>query len=82
MAKNEITKNNSFPLILTGTDLVIIGASDADTNENNGKFDFRIVSVTPKPYELDFYLNQNPGTRTGTISFKGCLDHEVRGLIV
>lgn len=53
-------------------------ASDFDTGKN-GVFDFKIVSVTPKPHELEFFLNQR--SSTGSISFKGCLDHEVRGLI-
>ncbi|XP_040920169.1 cadherin-13 isoform X2 [Toxotes jaculatrix] len=58
-----------------GTGLIIIKATDADSG-NNKIFDLRIVSVTPKPEELEFYLNQINGDQIGTISFKGCLDHE------
>uniref|UniRef100_A0A8P4G384 Cadherin domain-containing protein n=1 Tax=Dicentrarchus labrax TaxID=13489 RepID=A0A8P4G384_DICLA len=61
---------------LQGTEVITIRASDDDTSKNNGIFNFKIVSVTPKPHELEFYLTQNNATRTATISFKGCLDHE------
>ncbi|XP_045911482.1 cadherin-like protein 26 [Micropterus dolomieu] len=56
-----------------GTEVITIMASDFDTGKN-GVFDFKIVSVTPKPHELEFFLNQR--NSTGRISFKGCLDHE------
>ncbi|XP_038590697.1 cadherin-like protein 26 isoform X1 [Micropterus salmoides] len=56
-----------------GTEIITIMASDFDTGKN-GVFDFKIVSVTPKPHELEFFLNQR--SSTGSISFKGCLDHE------
>ncbi|XP_035511826.1 cadherin-2-like [Morone saxatilis] len=61
---------------LQGTDLITIKASDIDTGKNNGIFDFKIVSVTPPPHELEFTLTKNHAAQTGTISFKGCLDHE------
>lgn len=60
--------------------MITIKANDYDENEN-GIFNLRIVSVTPTPHELEFYLTQIAGTQTGTISFKGCLDHEVGELI-
>lgn len=56
-----------------------VKARDVDGEKKNNIFDLKIVSVTPKPHDLEFYLNQID--RIGTISFKGCLDHEVRGLI-
>ncbi|XP_070824608.1 cadherin-like protein 26 [Chaetodon trifascialis] len=59
-----------------GTDLIIIRASDADTNKKDSTFAFRMVSVTPTPHDLEFYLNQKLETQTAAISFKGCLDHE------
>lgn len=53
--------------------------SDRDTeNENNNKFDLKMISVTPKPQDLEFYLEQKG--ELGMISFKGCLDHKVRRL--
>lgn len=59
--------------------MITVKASDVDSEKKNNVFDLKIVSVTPKPHEMEFYLNQIDGI--GTISFKGCLDHEVRGLI-
>lgn len=75
-------KFNKKPfLILTGTVVTTVNAKDGDSYENNKMFDLRIVSVFPKPQDLEFYITQNPGSQTGTLSFKGCLDHEVRGVI-
>ncbi|XP_029012877.1 cadherin-like protein 26 isoform X2 [Betta splendens] len=59
-----------------GTDVITIKATDEDDSERNHKFDLRIVSITPKPQDLEFYLTQAPGSQFGRISFKGCLDHE------
>lgn len=59
--------------------MITVSASDQDSGKD-GLFDFRIVSVTPKPQDLDFYLTHIAGTQSGTISFKGCLDHDVSGL--
>lgn len=53
-------------------------AYDKDAVGRNNQFDMRIVSVTPKSQDLEFYLEQRG--EIGTISFKGCLDYEVRGL--
>lgn len=75
----QLNKTN-FPLILTGTEVITVMAIDSDT-KINGQFDLQIVSITPKSSDMEFYLTQIAGTQTGTISFKGCLDHEVRGLI-
>lgn len=68
-------------LILTGTDLVSIEATDKDRSEKNNKCELKIISVTPAPKDLEFYLKQIHEQGTGTISFKGCLDHEVREII-
>lgn len=65
--------------MLTGTVLCTVQASDRDSEESNRLFDLQIVSVSPQPKELEFYLKQID--TVGTISFKGCLDREVRGLI-
>ncbi|XP_068997580.1 cadherin-like protein 26 isoform X1 [Embiotoca jacksoni] len=64
---------------LQGTVVMTMRATDDDRNEDNNSFDLRIVSVTPEPHGLEFYITQLPGTGTGfgTISFYGCLDHEI-----
>ncbi|XP_062315228.1 cadherin-like protein 26 isoform X1 [Osmerus eperlanus] len=67
----ESASQNTF---LTG-----VLASDKDKYmTNNGTLDLRIVSVSPLPIDLEFYIEQSgPGNnRVGTILFKGCLDHE------
>ncbi|CAK6957487.1 cadherin-2-like [Scomber scombrus] len=61
---------------LQGTELITLQAKDDDWTEDNKMFDLKIVSVTPEPQDLEFYLKQIHGSQTGTISFKGCLDHE------
>ncbi|XP_056241156.1 cadherin-2-like [Seriola aureovittata] len=60
---------------LQGTNLITIQATDSD-NGNNKLFTLRIVSTSYKSEEVEFYITQMAGTQTGTISFKGCLDHE------
>ncbi|XP_078144473.1 cadherin-like protein 26 [Centroberyx gerrardi] len=58
-----------------GTFLLTVKATDGDNSAtNNGTFDLRIVSVTPKPSDVEFSIKQND--ETGTIEFKGCLDYE------
>lgn len=57
-----------------GTEVITVMALDKDTTERFKTFDLQIVSVTPKPSDLEFYLTQKGDT--GAISFKGCLDHE------
>nr|XP_046254065.1 cadherin-like protein 26 [Scatophagus argus] len=59
-----------------GTDLILIKASDGDASLENSELDLKIVSVTPTPHDLEFYLVQTPGTQSGIISFKGCLEYE------
>lgn len=64
---------------MIGTNIVTLMVSDKDAEtNNNNKFDMRMVSVTPKPQDLEFYLEQRG--EIGIISFKGCLDHGVRRL--
>jgi len=58
--------------------LVTIRATDMDTSMKNKEFSFSLVSVTPEPEGLQFYITQT--SDVGVISFKGCLDHEVRVL--
>ncbi|KAM9350587.1 cadherin-like protein 26 isoform 2-T2 [Symphorus nematophorus] len=69
--KYEITIQESTA---QGTEVITVSASDNDTDENNKKFYLKILSVTPQPHDLEFYLTQINGI--GTISFKGCLDYE------
>ncbi|XP_049436322.1 cadherin-13-like isoform X4 [Epinephelus fuscoguttatus] len=57
-----------------GTILTTVMAKDDDSEEDNRLFDLNIISVTPQPSDLEFYLTQN--FQIGAISFKGCLDHE------
>ena len=66
-------------MILPGTEFITIKANDDDSTENNRLFDLKIISVIPDPFDLEFYLKQFEST--ATVSFKGCLDHEVRKLI-
>lgn len=63
----------------TGTDVITVKATDADSSEAFKKIDFLIVSVEPRPEQLEFFL-QNSNQNPATISFKGCLDHEVRNI--
>ncbi|XP_034151609.1 cadherin-2 isoform X2 [Esox lucius] len=58
-----------------GEVLTVVRATDEDRKDtNNGTFDLKIVSINPKPPEdLEFFLEQQD--TTGTIKFKGCLDH-------
>ncbi|KAJ8016236.1 hypothetical protein DPEC_G00005110 [Dallia pectoralis] len=53
-----------------------LSASDRDrADTNNGTFNFKIVSVTPKPPEdLEFFLEQKD--TIGKIQFRGCLDYK------
>ncbi|XP_053173964.1 cadherin-2-like [Scomber japonicus] len=73
LEKYEITIKESK---LQGTELITLQAKDDDSTTNNKMFDLKIVSVTPKPQDLEFYLKQIQGSQIGIISFKGCLDHE------
>lgn len=69
--------NNCFLAILAGHSVATIHSVDVDTGIN-GKFDFKIVSVTPTHADVEFYLTKLNISNTGTIYFKGCLDHRVR----
>ncbi|KAM8753733.1 cadherin-like protein 26 [Acanthopagrus schlegelii] len=59
-----------------GFTLTTVRATDPDTYKRDGKFDLKIISVSPEPHDLEFTLEQIKDTEIGTISFKGCLDHE------
>lgn len=62
--------------ISTGKLVMTVLASDGDDPSTpNGTFKFRLVSVTPKTENVEFYMNQYQNT--GGIYFKGCLDYEV-----
>ncbi|KAM4562238.1 cadherin-like protein 26 isoform 2-T3 [Odontesthes bonariensis] len=67
----EVTVNEST---LQGFGLVTIRAIDTDSSEKNKEFSFSLVSVTPEPEGMQFYITQTADI--GFISFKGCLDHE------
>nr|XP_033484428.1 cadherin-2-like [Epinephelus lanceolatus] len=72
--EREIYEVTIFELISQGAAIITITASDDDTDESNRLFDLKIISVTPRPSEMEFYLTQE--IHTGTISFKGCLDRQ------
>ncbi|KAL7864502.1 hypothetical protein AOLI_G00159220 [Acnodon oligacanthus] len=58
-----------------GTDLVTVRALDLDdSSTGNGLFTFTILSVSPEPTNLEFFIKQQ--SQTGWISFRGCLDYE------
>uniref|UniRef100_A0A3P9NPY2 Cadherin domain-containing protein n=1 Tax=Poecilia reticulata TaxID=8081 RepID=A0A3P9NPY2_POERE len=59
-----------------GTELINVTATDRDSTEKNRKFSFSIESVSPTPQNFEFVINEEPDSGNGTISFKGCLDHE------
>lgn len=61
-----------FIVLFTGFDLIRLQVTDVDRSEENNNFTLRIVSVDPKPHDLEFYLKE-----VRTIGFKGCLDYEV-----
>ncbi|XP_071350316.1 cadherin-like protein 26 [Trachinotus anak] len=56
-----------------GSNLLTMVAYDRDkTGTPNSTFHYEIKSVTPNTPDTEFFI-----TKSGTISFKGCLDHEV-----
>ncbi|TNN43109.1 Cadherin-2 [Liparis tanakae] len=65
---------NLMEATLQGTEELKVMATDKDRTKKFNTFDLRIVSVHPKPFDLEFFLIQH--FQVGTISFKGCLDHE------
>lgn len=70
-----------YVLKLTGTDVIAIKANDLDAENVNQVFNFNIISVTPESQSVEFYITQTVVADVGIISFRGCLDHEVRELI-
>ncbi|XP_054464733.1 cadherin-like protein 26 [Anoplopoma fimbria] len=81
----EIYETSIKEATLQGTGITTVNANDDDRTEKFKLFDLKIVSVSPQPSDLEFYITQAPRTgrntqasRTGTISFRGCLDHEVK----
>lgn len=62
--------------------MTAVMATDKDQSKtNNGTFDLKIVSITPTPPDnLEFFLEQSGPT--GIIKFKGCLEHDVRGVSI
>ncbi|XP_068585783.1 cadherin-like protein 26 [Cebidichthys violaceus] len=67
----EISIKESTP---QGTDLITVRATDDDRTQTFQLFNLQIVSVQPEPSDLEFFIIQL--LESGTISFKGCLDHE------
>ncbi|KAL3974686.1 hypothetical protein ACER0C_023312 [Sarotherodon galilaeus] len=61
---------------LQGTEVGRIQATDQDISEKYNKVRLKIVSVEPKPKDVEFYFKEIDETGLGVISFKGCLDHE------
>lgn len=63
-------------LFTTGSSLLTVLATDADQSGTpNSTVDYKIKSVSPNPPDVEFYID-----RSGTISFKGCLDYEVNNV--
>lgn len=79
---HNVQNNVSIHFFLTGTDLITIQASDKDSYYQYKQIQLKIVSINPKPHDLEFDLKSRSDGAIGVISFKGCLDHEVRGLTV
>ncbi|XP_070759291.1 cadherin-like protein 26 [Enoplosus armatus] len=56
-----------------GSHLLTVVAYDRDQRGTpNSTFHYEIKSVSPNPPDTEFFIEES-----GTISFKGCLDHEV-----
>uniref|UniRef100_UPI0037E90618 cadherin-like protein 26 isoform X2 n=1 Tax=Semicossyphus pulcher TaxID=241346 RepID=UPI0037E90618 len=58
-----------------GQAVTIVQAIDVDSGDD-GQFDLKIKSVIPRHDDVQFYLQEVAHTNTGTISFKGCLEHK------
>ncbi|XP_048874465.1 cadherin-like protein 26 isoform X2 [Brienomyrus brachyistius] len=55
-----------------GSNVLTVLATDFDKpGTPNSTFQYKILSVTPKTSDVEFFIEQN-----GKISFKGCLDYE------
>lgn len=62
----------------TGHEVATVVATDLDDPQTpNGTFSFRIVSVTPKTDNVEFFLEPTGTATVGKIYFRGCLDYEV-----
>ncbi|XP_051804920.1 cadherin-like protein 26 [Acanthochromis polyacanthus] len=61
---------------LQDSDVITVKATDDDSTKEYKSIKYRIVSVAPESQDLQFYLTQGLDSQTGSISFKGCLDHE------
>ncbi|XP_040015002.1 cadherin-like protein 26 [Xiphias gladius] len=56
-----------------GSHLLTVVAYDRDQRGTpNSTFHYEIKSVSPNPPDTEFFIDES-----GTVSFKGCLDHEV-----
>ncbi|XP_056126664.1 cadherin-like protein 26 isoform X2 [Rhinichthys klamathensis goyatoka] len=70
----QVTVNESHA---QGKDVLTVVASDEDdSSTNNGTFDLTIKSFTPKPDNVEFYIQQQKGQEYGTVYFRGCLNYE------
>ncbi|XP_050930512.1 LOW QUALITY PROTEIN: cadherin-like protein 26 [Lates calcarifer] len=59
-----------------GSHLLTVVAYDIDQRGTpNSTFHYEIKSVSPNPPDTEFFIDES-----GTISFKGCLDHEVANM--
>ncbi|KAM6977611.1 cadherin-like protein 26 [Aplochiton taeniatus] len=69
--------NDNTPIFQSSSYEVNIqeSVSQDSSNTANGTFDFQIVSVTPEPKDLEFFIEKEY-LNLGTIKFKGCLSHE------
>lgn len=64
----------SFCRFPTGSRLLMVVAHDRDQRGTpNSTFHYEIKSVSPNPPDTEFFIDES-----GTISFKGCFDHEAR----
>lgn len=71
-APSRFTTHICFP----GSDLVTVLADDRDMRGSpNSTFHYELKSVSPKTENAQFFIDKD----NGTISFKGCLDHEASG---
>ncbi|XP_056126668.1 cadherin-like protein 26 isoform X2 [Rhinichthys klamathensis goyatoka] len=70
----QVTVNESHA---QGKDvLTVLACDEDDSSTNNGTFDLTIKSFTPKPDNVEFYIQQQKGLKYGTVYFRGCLNYE------
>lgn len=80
--KSNISLDPLCIVLPKGEPLVTLLATDSDQSGTaNAQFTLRIVSVSPSASSADFFFQQRKGEQTGTISFKGYLDYEVKKYI-